>query len=534
MITSLCWVPRGYAKKTPQFEDYDEEAIKKEQALLEEQYKQSMEGEEEIMDQNDVHPQSEELSSDAVAAKKNKKGNKKNNNRTQEDMDLEQEVIKEYGLDNYDTESDNEEEENGKGFHFSSVDTAFELNDPAFTAPYKDDMDARFDTESLDDLILKDSDILLLFAKVDEDDDGLSRLELCVYEDAEDNLYVHHDILLGAYPLCLEWSNYLNGDANVARNLAIVGSITGVVEIWDLDIIDPTHPAARLGKACNTKKSRRSNVEDPNSHSDAVMSLAWNSAHRNILASGSADKKIKLWDVSKETCQITLNYHKDKVQSLKWGLHNPTHLLSGGFDSCVYLANPVSLDSKQLFKVNGDVECLNWNPHIPEQFMVSCDNGEVACFDIRNNKKALYTLHAHNKACTQFTFNKDVNGMLITTGMDKHLKVWDLADNKPVNVFSREMNSPIFALGACPDMANLIAIGGNEGEMRIFDLYGDSGLLKRFKGRSEKLNKRADELDAEEGNVTATMETSNNANNTTTENNSEKKKKKKNKKKSKN
>ena len=36
---------------------------------------------------------------------------------------------------------------------------------------------------------------------------------------------------------------------------------------------------------------------------------------RNILASGSADKKVKIWDVATGTCKITMEHHTKEVRT---------------------------------------------------------------------------------------------------------------------------------------------------------------------------------------------------------------------------
>ena len=57
-------------------------------------------------------------------------------------------------------------------------------------------------------------------------------------------------------------------------------------------------PEIVLGE--NTKAGR----VKPNSHTDAVLTLSWNSLQPNLSLSGSADTSIKLWDLNNQQASI--------------------------------------------------------------------------------------------------------------------------------------------------------------------------------------------------------------------------------------
>jgi len=59
------------------------------------------------------------------------------------------------------------------------------------------------------------------------------------------------------------------------------GMADGNMEMWDLDIIDPVKPAFSL----------------ENIHEDSITSLHINPNIIQVLASGSADKKVSIWDI---------------------------------------------------------------------------------------------------------------------------------------------------------------------------------------------------------------------------------------------
>ena len=166
-------------------------------------------------------------------------------------------------------------------------------------------------------------------------DNDHSNLEVYIYEHEKANLYVHHEIILGAYPLCLEWLPTWQGEK---ANMIIVGTFLPQIEIWNLDS-ENCEPVATLGnlpqKPGKKNKKKVMKLEDNSmSHTDAVMSISLNHHQQEYLASGSADKTVKIWDLDELECKASYSdLHFDKVQVVRWNQINEQVLLTGGYDS---------------------------------------------------------------------------------------------------------------------------------------------------------------------------------------------------------
>jgi periodic tryptophan protein 1 len=104
------------------------------------------------------------------------------------------------------------------------------------------------DEEDAEDNEVRPTDALLAVAITE---DEYSHLEIQLLSD-DGNLYVHHDIALPDFPLCLAWTDcppFLAQDNSQVTigNFMAVGTFNPVIEIWNLDVLDPLEPTATLG-----------------------------------------------------------------------------------------------------------------------------------------------------------------------------------------------------------------------------------------------------------------------------------------------
>jgi periodic tryptophan protein 1 len=112
-----------------------------------------------------------------------------------------------------------------------------------------------------------------------------SSLEVYVYEEEKCNLFVHHEITLSGFPLCLEFLpiNPLGGTETLEKgNFLLVGTFLPEIEIWNLDVLNTIEPTLILGddQASKSKKKKKDKLQGYYGHTDAVMSLHVNPSRR--------------------------------------------------------------------------------------------------------------------------------------------------------------------------------------------------------------------------------------------------------------
>jgi len=477
-IPCLTWVRRGVAKPNPERVKLTSEelglVIKQTQRSL----KELEEGEEEEKENVDTAniktgEDEKEVKQEGAAVKQEGEVVKKEHVKVKQEEKTEENIAKEYGLEDYD-----EEEEGGEAQLLGLGDLT-EYADPK-DDPYLSAMDRELgeeDAEDQEDFMIRGTDNLIVAGHVEGDS---STLEVYVYNDVEDALYIHHDILLPSFPLALEWLAF-DPESDTRGSLVAVGAMDPIIQVWDLDLVDSLEPAFSLGR-----KPRKKKGIARVGHKDAVLALSWNREVEHVLASGGVDQAVLLWDLNTQEVAASLAGHKEKVQTLAFHPMEAHSLVTGCCDAKVRLYDCRSPEKPLVWRVGGEVERVVWDHFNPHHLLASTEGGTVHYIDARKPSTPLWTLSAHTSAVTGLSLSTQCPGAVTTVAQDNIMKVWDISGPEPAFVCEKDLKlGALHAAHGCPDAPFVVCVGGDrrDDNFKVLDIREHAAVRQVFGSR---------------------------------------------------
>jgi histone-binding protein RBBP4 len=136
-------------------------------------------------------------------------------------------------------------------------------------------------------------------------------------------------------------------------------------------------------------------------HSVEVNCLSFNPFSEYILATGSADRTVGLWDLRNLKLKLhTFSSHKDEIFQVQWSPHNETILASSGSDRRLHVWDLSKIGEEQTSE------------------------------DAEDGPPELLFIHGgHTAKISDFTWNHNEPWVICSVSEDNILQVWQMAEN---------------------------------------------------------------------------------------------------------
>lgn len=161
----------------------------------------------------------------------------------------------------------------------------------------------------------------------------------------------------------------------------------------------------------------------PGSHTDSVTTLSLNHSNLSVLASGSIDTTVKIWDIAKETCVHTSTHHKAGVKKVEWSSIDVSVLFTSDEKTIAILDSRFPGD-QILHNAPQEVESACWNVNNQSQIAYVTNTGHLHLFDVRKSNQLLASQQAHLAKANDVRISS--HNLCFTCSEDQTVRVWNL------------------------------------------------------------------------------------------------------------
>ncbi len=249
--------------------------------------------------------------------------------------------------------------------------------------------------------------------------------------------------------------------------------LLGLGGVWSLQFIAPLTTTKSSESSDQTKTLK--------GHSSDVNSVAFNS-DGTILATGSDDKTIKLWNLATEQEIHTLKGHFSWIWTVAFSPDGKI-LASGSKDKTIKLWNLTTAEEIRTLTGHKDgIAAVAFSPDGKTLASGSLDK-TIKLWNLATGKQ-IRTLEGHSKAVAAIAFSPD--GKTLASGSwDNTIKLWNLETGKQIRTLEGHSDL-VLSVAFSPD-GKTLASGSKDKTIKLWDLQtGET--IRTLKKHSDKVN----------------------------------------------
>ncbi|XP_075521751.1 protein SPA1-RELATED 4-like isoform X1 [Primulina tabacum] len=187
-----------------------------------------------------------------------------------------------------------------------------------------------------------------------------------------------------------------------------------------------------------------------------LSSVCWSGYIKSQIASSNFEGVVQVWDATRSQIFLEMKEHERRVWSVDFSMADPTMLASGSDDGSVKLWNINQGASVGTIKTKANVCCVQFPSDSAHCLAFGSADHRIYYYDLRNSKMPLCTLVGHHKTVSYVKFIDSTT--LVSASTDNTLKLWDLSMCN-----SRVLDCPMQSFTGHLNVKNFVGLSVSEG-----------------------------------------------------------------------